>query len=526
MMKPPLPKGRARKVLTVVLVLALLAGFTVLLPKLGDALEEAIKTLADSLGKWAYLLIGLLAMAETAAALGLVAPGEVAVIIGGVLAGEGTLSIELLIGIVWVSAVIGDSIGFLLGHRLGRSFVDRHGRRFPTARRHFARVERFFEDHGGKSILIGRWIGIVRPLMPFTAGTSSMPYRRFVPYDVLGAGIWATAFCLLGYVFWRNFSDITRLAGLGAFALGVIIVAIVLSVRAVRQLRDPAQRARWRAWIERQAERPLLRPFAIPIRWLWRVVLRPIWVVTGPPLRFFVRRLTPGELGIELTTLLAIAGVCAYVIFLQIDLLDTDALIAGDSTALQISQDVQSGAQTVLARIVGLAGSFGVVTLVVAGAAGFLIGRRRNVEAIMLVSAFVATEIAVQIMKAAVERPRPADEVVHAGGYSYPSGHAAISIGFIAIGVLVARGADRAGARIAWVLAGVAAALLIGSSRVYLRVHYLSDVIGGWALGLAVFSLFGAVALVVDYLVRVGPPETTPTDAATPASRDAQFSDR
>ena len=78
-------------------------------------MQQFIQDLAQSLGSWAYLLVGFMAMAETAAFIGFIAPGEFAIIFGGVLAGEGTLSIVLLIGIVWTCAVIGDSIGFMIG---------------------------------------------------------------------------------------------------------------------------------------------------------------------------------------------------------------------------------------------------------------------------------------------------------------------------------------------------------------------------------------------------------------------------
>ena len=96
--------------------------------------QNLIENLANGLGQWAYLLIAFMAAAETAAFLGFIAPGEFAIIFGGVLAGEGTLSIQLLIGIVWASVLIGDGIGFLLGRRLGRDFVVRHGPRSVSRR--------------------------------------------------------------------------------------------------------------------------------------------------------------------------------------------------------------------------------------------------------------------------------------------------------------------------------------------------------------------------------------------------------
>jgi len=88
---------------------------------------------------------------------------------------------------------------------------------------------------------------------------------------------------------------------------------------------------------------------------------------------------------------------------------------------------------------------------------------------------------------------------VDVSGFSYPSGHASISVTFLAIAVVLSRTVPAAW-RVALVVAGAVLAAAIGLSRVYLRVHYLSDVIGGWAVGLGAFSLCGAVALVVDYL--------------------------
>jgi undecaprenyl-diphosphatase len=487
-MKPEIPQGGKGKILIAIAVLAGLAAFTFLLPKLASTVEHLIESLADSLGQWAYLLVAFLAAAETAAALGFIAPGEFAVIIGGVLAGEGTLNIVLLIGIVWIAIVIGDSIGFLIGHKLGRSFVDRHGERFPTAKRHFARVEQFFRDHGGKSIFLGRWIGFARPLMPFTAGTSGMSYRRFLPYDILGAGTWGTTFCVLGYIFWRNFSDVTEYAGRGALAFGLLILAIVFGLRAARSLRDPARRAKVEAWLERRA--------------IWRVAIKPLWVVIGPPLRFAWKRLTPGELGIELTTLIAVAAMAAYTLFLQIDLLDHETLLFGDETGLDVSREIQNGALTALNRTVSLFGAVATVTLVVIGTAGFLLGERRRVEAAYLAAATILTQAAVQTIKQIVERTRPADEIVNAGGFGYPSGHAAMAIVYLVIGVLFARSARSNGARIAWLVGGIVAAVAIGLARVYLRVHYFTDVVGGWATGLAVFSICGAIALIADYVLR------------------------
>jgi membrane protein DedA with SNARE-associated domain/membrane-associated phospholipid phosphatase len=471
-------------------------------------IENFIQDLAEGLGQWAYLLVGFLAMAETAAFVGFIAPGEFSIIFGGVLAGEGTLSIELLIGIVWASAVAGDSIGFMIGHRYGRSFAVRFGARLRLTEERLAKVEEYFHRHGGKTIIVGRWVGLVRPLMPFTAGTSGMPYRRFLPYDVLSAGVWSATFCLLGYIFWKSFSQITSIASKGALALGIAVVLIVVIYESVKRLRTPEERQRFAAWVERQSRRPLLRPLAAVGRalWItllrpaWRFVIHPAWRVVAPPIRFAIARVTPGELGIELTTMLAVAAVSIYTIVLQINLIESgDPLITGDHWAWDLARDIQMGALTTLAKTLSFLGSFWVLLVAVLATSAFAVTRRRMAEAIALVIGFLATDITFHILKAAVDRARPPDALVDSSGSSYPSGHAALAVTYLAIAVLLAR-AGPATRRLAIFLTGLSLGVLIGLSRVYLRVHWLSDVGGGWAVGLGVFSICGCIALVVHYL--------------------------
>jgi membrane protein DedA with SNARE-associated domain/membrane-associated phospholipid phosphatase len=471
-------------------------------------LEHLIESLGKSLGEWAYLLVAFMAMAETAAFLGFIAPGEFAVIFGGVLAGEGTLSILLLIGIVWAAAVAGDSIGFMIGRRFGRAFALKYGPKVRLTEERIRRVEDYFDRHGGKTIIIGRWLGFVRPLMPFTAGSSGLAYRRFLPYDVVSAGLWVTTFCLLGYVFWQSFSQITNIASRGALVFAIVVVLVVGGYQAIKHLRRPDERRRLAGWIERQSGRPALRPLAAvgralwvaALRPAWRYVIRPVWLVVAPPLRFLGARLTPGELGIEFTTLLAVAAVSIYLIALQIDLIETaDPLIMGDRWAFDLARDIQTQALTTVAKVLSFLGSFWVVLVAVLTMGAYQVMRDRIAEAITLAIGFVATDITFHVIKAAVDRPRPSDALVDSSGSAYPSGHAAMAVTYLAIAVLLAR-EGRATRRVGLVLAGLAATVLIGLSRVYLRVHWLSDVGGGWATGLAVFSICGCIALLVQYV--------------------------
>lgn len=192
-------------------------------------LEHALLSAGQALGPYTYVLVGALAFLETGAGVGLIVPGEVAVVVGGITAGQGQTNIFVLFGIVWACALAGDIASFLLGRRLGREWALRHGWRLKITPQRIKQVEAFFQRHGAKTILLGRFVGFVRALAPFVAGASQMPPRRFIPTAALAAGLWAATFSLLGYLSWRSFAEAVSIAKQGTYAfLGVVVVVVGL----------------------------------------------------------------------------------------------------------------------------------------------------------------------------------------------------------------------------------------------------------------------------------------------------------
>ncbi|MFN2469960.1 MAG: DedA family protein [Gaiellaceae bacterium] len=210
------------------------------------SLETILEELASRLGRWTYVLVGGLAFAETAAFVGLVAPGELAVVFGGVVAGHGEIDPVWLVVVVWACAALGDSTGYVLGRRLGRGWAFRHGPRIKVTRSRFESVERFFNRHGGKTIVVGRFIGFVRALAPFVAGASRVPYTRFLGASLLGAGLWSAAFVALGYVFWRSLDQALEIAKRGNLGLLAFVALAGLVFGAYRLLHGRTSRARLR----------------------------------------------------------------------------------------------------------------------------------------------------------------------------------------------------------------------------------------------------------------------------------------
>jgi membrane protein DedA with SNARE-associated domain len=199
--------------------------------------EALLDSLGSGLGPWSYALVGGLAFLETSAFVGLIAPGELAVVLGGVLAGRGQMELPLLVAVVWAAAVAGDGCGFLLGRRLGRPFLVRHGARLGATPARLEQVERFFDRHGAKAIVIGRFVGIVRAMGPFTAGASGMRPGQFIAADVVGAGLWAATFTLLGYVFANSVGALVDVLHQAQLAAGVALAAALVVVVVVRRRR-------------------------------------------------------------------------------------------------------------------------------------------------------------------------------------------------------------------------------------------------------------------------------------------------
>ncbi|HET9197966.1 MAG TPA: bifunctional DedA family/phosphatase PAP2 family protein [Solirubrobacterales bacterium] len=467
------------------------AGYFFISRQLGHLdLQSLLEELSDTLGAWTYLIVAFFAFAETGAFIGLVVPGETTMLLGGAVAGQGAIDIYLLIAIAWFSAWLGDTTSFFLGRRLGREFVLKHGSRFGISHERFEKVEDYFGRHGGKTIFIGRWISLVRAFAPFIAGSSGMGYRGFVPYSILGTGLWASLHILVGYFFSRSIETAGHYAARGAAALATLIAIVAGAVFLVRKLRVEENRRAVGRWMEEH------RATA------WAVDL-----ARRRELRFLWDRVTPGgTFGLEFTSLMATLAVSLFVLVAYTVIVgDAPGPTAGDETAIELVGHIQNGFLTGVAKVVSFLGSGAFVWALALVCAGLLAWRRRWVELWVLLAGMTITQLGIVEIQDTVDRPHPADPLASTSGSSFPSGHAARSAIYLWLAVTIVLRLRPGMARAtAVVVAGLVLTALIGLSRVYLDVHYLSDVSAGWALGAAAFSLCAVVGLVVSQ-VRQNP---------------------
>jgi membrane protein DedA with SNARE-associated domain len=214
------PAGLAVAGVAVAIAVALGA---VAVPDLAGALSDA----SHSLGAWIYLAVLVLVFLETTALVGFVIHGELALMVGGVVAERGDAALPAVIALAWVAAVSGDLVSLLLGRRLGRPFLERHGSRVRVGPDRLASIDDFFARHGSKAVFLGRFTGFLRATVPFVAGSSGMRPRQLLRLSAVSALVWVSAFTLIGYAFAESFM------AAGETATRVTLVAVLLTVAAL-----------------------------------------------------------------------------------------------------------------------------------------------------------------------------------------------------------------------------------------------------------------------------------------------------
>jgi membrane-associated protein len=155
-------------------------------------------------GEWFYLILFLAIFLECAAFIGLIIPGEASIILAGFLSSRGYVTLEYCLLAAFLGSVLGDNTGFLIGKKVGSEYFNTHNRLILLRVRHIKKTEHFFSRHEKSAIFFGKFVGIVRPVLPFFAGISKVSFTRFFIYDFAAGIIWSAACLLLGYFFGRG----------------------------------------------------------------------------------------------------------------------------------------------------------------------------------------------------------------------------------------------------------------------------------------------------------------------------------
>jgi len=187
----------------------------------------------------AYLIVACLVFAEDALFVGFVLPGETAAVLGGVVASRGHVQLWLMMVLVVLAAVTGDSVGYEIGKHFGPRILNMRILRKKSDK--LDQAQDFLRRRGGAAVFLGRFIAFFRAVMPALAGTSRMPYPRFLAFNAAGGLVWGAGFVLLGFLAGNSYEAVAKIAGRDSaviIALAAVVVLIIWRVRKARRERN------------------------------------------------------------------------------------------------------------------------------------------------------------------------------------------------------------------------------------------------------------------------------------------------
>jgi len=436
-------------------------------------LYTVLQTISGLVASYGYVVLFFLVGLES---LGIPLPGETALVAAATWAALGHLSIYGVVATAAAAAVLGDNGGYWIGRKGGIALVRRYGRFLHINESHLERAHRLFERHGPKTVFFGRFIALLRTWTAVLAGAARMPYTRFMLYNALGGACWSVLFGTLGFVFGRNLPQLERYIGQASLAGALLLALVVGLVLAGRWF------ARNRARLVERTQRLWQRAFAAPVVGRLKRRYPRSWT-------FVAARFARGEyLGLHLTVgfVVSLAGLWLFGGVTE-DVIHHDPLTQFDTALLDWLHARATATGYTIFNAISFLGSPAALTVLALGV-GLLLGVRR--QWVVLggwIAAFTGGSLLNQVLKLVVQRPRPPYAATFLTHYSwsFPSGHAMISLigyGMLAY-LLVVLWVQRRSLQVAIVVGATLLILAIGLSRLYLGVHYFSDVVGGYAAG-------------------------------------------
>lgn len=377
-----------------------------------------------------YLIVFLAATLEAMPAIGSIVPGHSIVIAAGFLAKLGVLDPGDAMFFAGAGAVLGDFIGYFIGRRYGRAFITRYGKYVFFKKEYLEKTTRLVKAHPGKTLIVGRFNLVTRAIAPFAAGMSRVPMARFALYNIIGGVSWAVASVLIGYIFGASFEVVSYYIG------WFIAVAIVVGIGIAYGYRFVNKRKR------------IFERFH-----LYAVSLN-------------------------------IAALYLFAKMIE-DVIDGETVVRLDVWINHHMVALWNPLLTSIMRAVTAMGSAWVLFIASVVLLGVLIAKKKWHQALLLWLA-MGGGLAIEFLtKLIIHRVRPAFSLITENGYSFPSGHATMATIFFAL-ILYSFREDfkQRIARTLFTAATIFVFVLVGFSRLYLGVHWFSDVLAGFSLGI------------------------------------------
>ena len=190
------------------------------------ALDQTLAVLAGEYGHWLYAILFLVIFAETGLVVFPFLPGDSILFLSGTVVAAANLDVHLLVIVLVVAAILGDTVNYSIGHYIGPKVFDRPDSRW-IKQAHLRRTQAFYDKYGGVTIIIGRFVPIIRTFAPFLAGVAGMSYRRFLCFNVVGGVLWITSLVYAGYLF-GNIPWVKD--NLTWIVIGIVVVSLIPAV--------------------------------------------------------------------------------------------------------------------------------------------------------------------------------------------------------------------------------------------------------------------------------------------------------
>lgn len=404
-----------------------------------ESLYKILVSLAFDLPPIAvYFIVGMLAFLECAALLGTVVPGETFVILAGLLASKKIIDVNVLFTVVFLSALLGDLFGFMLGRKLGYTLFEKVSKYLRIPKSYLKESQKFFERYGVKTVVIARFVGFLRAVSPFFAGTTTVSFVEFFIFDLLGALLWSASLCYGSYFLGEGIYVVEKYVGRVALIILLVITGGFLGRSLIKRAFQKIDEVRQRFYAE---------------------LMFGLWFLVSAGLLFY---------------------------------LSLEARESDINFELKILNIIVQNRASWLTLLLSIFTSFGsgyfVSFLTIVSLLVFLV-RRRVLDAFLFISAVFTSNIMGFLLKVILRRERPEVPLISIPqeGYSFPSGHVtAASLIFWVLGWMIIREGEGL-----LRLAGVILFLIpigVGFSRLYLGYHWPIDVLGGYALSFMVFS--------------------------------------
>lgn len=438
-------------------------------------MEDWLQTLQGLLpeGRLYYLLVGGVALLESIAGIGLVVPGSVFIVFTGFLAFHGQGNFFLLAGSVATGACLGDLLSYVLGARVGAAII--HSA--PFRRRHHVlhKAEAFFAGHGGKSVFFGRFLGPLRGFIPFVAGCTRMGPLAFLGYTLLSCVLWGLTYPGLGYIGGASWQRVRILTGRFGLVLFLLLLLFVLNglfwEKAAPRLGGRLSRL-WERLLDawgRFLQTPFVAGAMARHPRLWNVLAKRFSLHSGTGLYLTV--------GFLVSTLFA-----SLFVWLAIDL---PAIRSFDWRVHDFFRALRHpAADTLMVAAAALADGPSFLLL-----AGYillaLLLHNRDFSALVLVVGLGGGELLIYLLHLLFQRPGPDPFLLPRSRIftGFPSGHAFSTYLLCGLAVYFLLGTVAEWkSRRTLIIAGSFLALLIGFSRIYLGLQWVSSVLAGYAL--------------------------------------------